>query len=58
MGTSAAAPLYAGLVALANQQSAQQGKPTIGFLNPTIYEIAESTAYASCFHDITSGNNS
>lgn len=58
VGTSAAAPLYAGLIALANQQAAQQSKPTIGFLNPTIYEVAESTAYSSCFHDITSGNNS
>jgi subtilase family serine protease len=57
VGTSAAAPLFAGLVALANQEAAQQNKPTIGFLNPAIYEVAESTAYSSCFHDITSGNN-
>jgi subtilase family serine protease len=58
VGTSAAAPLFAGLIALANQQAAQQGKPPVGFLNPSIYEIAESSSYSSCFHDITSGNNS
>jgi subtilase family serine protease len=57
VGTSAASPLFAGLVALANQQAAQQNHPTVGFLNPAIYEIAGSSAYASCFHDITSGNN-
>jgi hypothetical protein len=58
VGTSAAAPLFAGYIALANQLAAQQGKPPVGFLNPTIYEIAESSSYSSCFHDITSGNNS
>ena len=49
-GTSAVAPLYAGLIALINQKL---GKP-IGFLNPQIYV---QTVEASGFHDITSGNN-
>jgi subtilase family serine protease len=57
VGTSAAAPLFAGFIALANQQAAIQNKPAIGFLNPAIYEIAENQAYAVCFHDITNGNN-
>jgi subtilase family serine protease len=56
-GTSAAAPLWAGFTALVNQQAAAQGKPTAGFLNPSIYEIAKGSLYASCFHDITVGNN-
>ena len=57
-GTSAAAPLWAGFASLINQQSAQYGKSTIGFINPTIYAIAKnSLAYSSCFNDITSGNN-
>ena len=56
-GTSCAAPLWAGFTALANQQAAAEGKPPAGFLNPAIYNIAESPLYASCFHDITSGNN-
>ncbi|MGH9616925.1 MAG: S53 family peptidase [Acidobacteriaceae bacterium] len=48
-GTSAVAPLWAGLVALLNQKL---GKP-VGFLNPQIYPMQGSDA----FHDITSGNN-
>jgi len=58
VGTSASAPLWAGIIALVNQQTAAQGKPPVGFLNPALYEIAQSTLYASCFHDITNGNNS
>jgi subtilase family serine protease len=57
VGTSASAPLFAGLIALANQQGAAQGAPPVGFLNPAIYEIAEGPLYATCFHDITNGNN-
>jgi kumamolisin len=47
-GTSAVAPLWAGLVALLNQSL---GKP-VGFLNPTLYSLGEKV-----FQDITSGNN-
>src|SRR6202000_1871255 len=50
-GTSAVAPLWAGLVALLNQS---QGKP-VGYLNPMLYQNGAETAGA--FHDITSGNN-
>lgn len=49
-GTSAVAPLFAGLVALINQQL---GKPA-GFLNPLLYANA---AKGSSFRDIVSGNN-
>ena len=48
-GTSAVAPLWAGLVALINQQI---GKP-VGYINPLLY----SNAGAGGFNDITSGNN-
>src|SRR5262249_32958023 len=48
MGTSAVAPLYAGLVACLN---AYFEKP-IGFLNPTLYELGNRVC-----RDITSGNN-
>ena len=50
-GTSAVAPLWAGLVALLNQSL---GK-SVGFLNPWLYTKAASTPGA--IHDITSGNN-
>jgi kumamolisin len=49
-GTSASAPLWAGLIALINQQL---GK-SVGFLSPLIYAGSVPT---SGFHDITSGNN-
>lgn len=53
-GTSLSAPRWAGFLALANEQS---NGPAIGFLNPTIYSIGQTSNYASDFHDITSGNN-
>jgi subtilase family serine protease len=55
-GTSAAAPLWASFTAMVNQQAALEGKPTMGFINPAIYDIAQSPLYGSCFHDITIGN--
>jgi hypothetical protein len=57
-GTSCAAPLWAGFIALVNQQAVANGKPYVGFANPALYSIAATnTNYAACFHDITSGNN-
>ena len=52
-GTSAAAPQWAGIIALANQAA---GRP-LGFVNPAIYQVSMSSAYANDFHDITVGNN-
>ena len=56
-GTSLATPLWAGFMALVNQQAAANGQPPIGFANPALYAIGKSAGYNSCFHDITSGNN-
>ncbi len=56
-GTSCAAPLWAGFTALINQQGVINGKPSVGFLNPALYSIAKGANYATCFHDITTGNN-
>ena len=52
-GTSASAPLWAGIMAIADQVA---GHP-LGFINPALYKLAESSSYAQDFHDITSGNN-
>ena len=57
-GTSAAAPLWAGFIALVNQQSAAAGLAPIGYMNPILYQIGASTNYSLSFHDITVGNNS
>ncbi|MGD0016197.1 MAG: S53 family peptidase [Verrucomicrobiia bacterium] len=56
-GTSCAAPLWAGFIALANEQAASRELPPVGFLNPTVYTIGNGSNYAACFHDITTGNN-
>jgi len=56
-GTSIAAPLWAGFSALVNQQAVADGKPTMGFLNPALYSIAEGAGYTTAFHDVTIGNN-
>lgn len=53
-GTSAAAPFWAGLVALADQYA---GRP-LGFVNAGIYRIAENPSYQIAFHGITTGTNS
>jgi subtilase family serine protease len=56
-GTSFATPMWAGYVALVNQQLASNGDPTIGFINPTIYAQNITSSYATDFHDITSGTS-
>jgi hypothetical protein len=55
-GTSAAAPTWAALAALANASVACTGK-SIGFANPALYQAAR-TDYGTYFNDVTSGNNS
>jgi subtilase family serine protease len=56
-GTSFAAPMWAGYVALANQQAIANGKSALGFINPAIYSIGVSSSYNTGFHDITSGES-
>jgi hypothetical protein len=56
-GTSCAAPLWAGLTALANQLASQAGKPSVGLINQAVYAIGASGGYAQDFHDITTGDN-
>lgn len=57
-GTSAAAPMWAAMVALANEMAAKQGKKPLGFLNPAIYKLASGSRYGSDFHDVTPPSNS
>ena len=56
-GTSCAAPLWAGFMALVNQQAAAAGRAPVGFANPSLYAIARGADYSNCFHDTTAGNN-
>jgi kumamolisin len=52
-GTSFAAPMWAGYIALADQA---YGKG-LGFIDPAMYTIAEGSSYDTDFHDITSGTS-
>jgi subtilase family serine protease len=52
-GTSAAAPIWAAIIALADQYAGRD----LGFVNPAIYSIASSPFYHLAFHDVTQGNN-
>jgi subtilase family serine protease len=53
LGTSNSAPLWGGLIALADQDAHHD----LGFVNPALYRIARSPSYHKAFHDITTGNN-
>jgi subtilase family serine protease len=57
-GTSFAAPMWAGYIALVNQALKTNGKAPIGFINPLIYQqnASSSATFATDFHDITSGD--
>ena len=57
-GTSFAAPMWAGYLALVNQQAVANGATKgIGFINPQLYTIGLGSSYNSDFHDIISGSN-
>jgi len=62
-GTSLSCPIWAGLIAIANQGRALSGLGTLGSLSQTqglsaLYNLAGNTSsYSADFHDITTGNN-
>jgi hypothetical protein len=61
-GTSSAAPIWAGMLALADASPTCRSNPATvsgtGFVSPLLYAIAsEPSAYAASFNDITEGNN-
>ena len=56
-GTSFATPMWAGYLALVNQQSVANGNKAVGFINPSLYSIGGGSSYDTDFHDILSGSN-
>lgn len=56
-GTSFATPMWAGFLALVNEQAVANGQATLGFVNPALYDILAGSDYTTDFHDITSGSN-
>lgn len=54
-GTSASSPVFAGFITLVNNNRAALGKPPVGFINPTLYQLAAKNS--PVFNDITVGEN-
>ena len=52
-GTSASAPVFAGMISLVNAERERNGKGTVGFINPALYSAQNSGRY----NDILSGSN-
>ena len=52
-GTSAAAPFWAAVIALADQYAGRH----LGFVNPALYRIGRSSLYDRAFHEVTAGTN-
>jgi kumamolisin len=55
-GTSFAAPIWAGYMALVNEQAVADGGTPLGFINPALYSIGMWSGYDAAFHDITTGS--
>ena len=56
-GTSFASPLWAGFIALANEQAALRHQPPVGFINPLLYALGGRPNYDSLFHDEVRGKS-
>jgi subtilase family serine protease len=57
-GTSVAAPLWAGYIALINEKRSQVGLGPLGFPNPSLYALAVYPGqYTEDFNDITTGTS-
>ena len=56
-GSSISSPIWAAFTALVNQGRVHAGQSVVGFLNPALYPLANSSKYLSDFHDITTGDN-
>jgi len=54
-GTSCSSPIVAGLISMLNEIRLNAGKPTLGFLNPLLYQWAASNPNA--FQDVIVGQN-
>jgi tripeptidyl-peptidase-1 len=50
-GTSASAPVFAGILTRINEERLAAGKSTVGFVNPVLY------AHSEAFFDVTKGTN-
>ena len=56
-GTSFASPIWAGFIALANEQARAAGLPRLGFLNPILYTLGGRRDYEALYHDVIGGTS-
>jgi tripeptidyl-peptidase-1 len=54
-GTSASTPIWGGIISLLNSQRLAAGQPSLGFINPLLYQMAAQNP--ASFTDITVGTN-
>lgn len=55
-GTSASAPVFAGMLSMINDVRLGAGKPSLGFVNPALYQLAEQHP-GKLFFDVVTGNS-
>lgn len=55
-GTSCAAPIWASFTAMVNQARLASGSSALGFADPALYQVGESTSYSADFHDVADGS--
>lgn len=53
-GTSASAPVFAGMLSLVNGRLLSLGRPPVGFVNPLLYKLSGANGV---FKDVVKGNN-
>jgi kumamolisin len=56
-GTSQAAPIWAGIMALCDEYLKKHGGHRLGFANPALYTLARTKQSYPPFHDVTVGTN-
>jgi subtilase family serine protease len=56
-GTSAAAPTWAAIIALADASTACATTHPLGLINPALYAIGSGPNYTTAFFDVVTGNN-
>eukprot|EP00727_Mastigamoeba_balamuthi_P000710 m51a1_g10636 putative activation domain containing protein (182) ;mRNA; r:75348-75940 len=54
-GTSASAPVFAGMLSLINGERIKSGLPPVGWATPALWHLAAEKRYA--FNDVTEGRN-
>jgi hypothetical protein len=55
-GTSASTPAFAGIITMINDARFQKGLPSLGFVNPRLYQLNAANP-GVLFYDVTSGNS-